>query len=327
MSKRAEVLSLVQVPNHRSSHIQPTPNGGGLGIVIGGSIAGIVLILLSDWRPGWVVISLASVLAITGLWDDIQALSSRVRFGVQLVVCVVFILSMAKLPEISLQPVLNIQIAGWFQFGLLLLAGLWWINLFNFMDGIDGIAGVESVFMLLGAAVLVFMGHREALYDPRWILLLCVATATIGFLILNWPPAKIFMGDVGSTWLALMIFMLALLTIQAGWLNYACWLVLSAVFVTDATMTLMIRMVRGDRWHEAHRSHAYQRLSRRWLGDRKAGHRTVILLVLAVNVIWLTPLAVATLLLPAYSWIWLLLAYAPITVCVWRLGAGRPDYA
>ena len=100
-----------------------------------------------------------------------------------------------------------------------------------------------------------------------------------GLLAANWPQAKIFTGDVGSTYLAFMIFALALFCVQAGWLSYAVWLVLAAVFATDATVTLLTRMARGERWYEAHRSHAYQRLSRRWHGDRKIGHRAVILLV------------------------------------------------
>ena len=122
--------------------------------------------------------------------------------------------------------------------GLLLLAGVWWINLFNFMDGIDGIAGARAVFMLLGGAVLSAWVNADVMSSPVWMLMLCVVAATVGFLLLNWPPAKIFMGDVGSTWLAFMIFALALLSVQAGWLSYATWLVLAAVFVTDATVTL-----------------------------------------------------------------------------------------
>ena len=135
------------------------------------------------------------------------------------------------------------------------------------------------------------------------------------------------MGDAGSTWLAFMVFVLALLSVQAGWLSYPCWLVLAAVFVTDATMTLVTRMLRGERWHEAHRSHAYQRLSRKWPLDRKSGHRSVTLLVIGVNMLWLFPLAAATLALPLYNWIWITLAYAPLILCTWRLGAGKPDNA
>jgi len=288
---RAEALRLVQAPNHRSSHVLPTPNGGGLGIVVAGSLAGIALLLFSGWTLGWFVLGFAALLAAVGLRDDFQHLPARVRFGVQVVVCAGGLIALGDLPALALSGGLAFQVTGWVLFGLLLLAGVWWINLFNFMDGIDGIAGVQAVFMLLAGGVLAVWAVPEAVNDPVWLWMLCVAAAALGFLLLNWPPAKIFMGDVGSTWLAFMVFALALLCVQAGWLSYAVWLVLAAVFVTDASVTLLTRMLRGERWYEAHRSHAYQRLSRRWQGDRKAGHRSVTLLAAAVNGLWLMPWA------------------------------------
>ena len=155
--------------------------------------------------------------------------------------------------------------------------------------------------------------------------MLFVAAATAGFLIVNWPPAKIFMGDVGSTWLAFMVFALALLSVQAGWLYYAVWLVLAAVFVTDATVTLLTRMLRGERWYEAHNRHAYQRLSRRWQGDRHAGQRSVMLLVVTVNGLCLAPLAWACMQWPEESVTFVVVAYVPLVLTALGLGAGRPE--
>ncbi|ACO75765.1 Glycosyl transferase, family 4 [Laribacter hongkongensis HLHK9] len=318
---RAGVLGLVQEPNHRSSHVQPTPNGGGLGIVVAGSLAGIVLVLFSGWTHGWFLLGVAALLAAVGLRDDIQHLPARVRFGVQAAVCagLLFLLS------ISCRTGLEFQISACFLSGLLLLAGVWWINLFNFMDGIDGIAGAQAVFMLLCAAALAAWTNVDVISSPVWILMLCVASATLGFLLLNWPPAKIFMGDVGSTWLAFMVFALALLSVQVGWLSYATWLVLSAVFVTDATVTLLTRMLRGERWYEAHRNHAYQHLSRRWRGDRKVRHRSVTLLVGAANVLWLAPWAWACVQWPAKALAFVVAAYLPLVFAALWLEAGRPD--
>jgi len=325
--RRAKALHLVQSPNHRSSHTQPTPNGGGVGIVVAGSLIGAGLILLSGWMFGWILLVLALVLAIAGLFDDIRPLSARVRFGLQLLVSAAVLFALGDMPDISFEPVLSIEIGGWFLFGMLLLASAWWINLFNFMDGIDGLAGMQAVFMLVAGAALTVVKQPNVISSPMLQMMLCVAAATAGFLLLNWPPAKIFMGDVGSIWLALMVFVLALLSVRAGWLNYASWLILGALFVTDASVTLVIRMLRGERWYDAHRSHAYQRLSRKWQRDRKAGHRAVTLLALGINLFWLAPLALATLLFPPYSWLLLVLAYGPLFVCIWRLGAGRPDDA
>ncbi|MBM3336820.1 MAG: glycosyltransferase family 4 protein [Betaproteobacteria bacterium] len=325
MHRPAEALRLVQVPNHRSSHVQPTPSGGGLGIVVAGSLAGIALVLFSGWPLGWFLLGIAALLAAVGLRDDIQHLPARVRFGVQVAVCAGLLFLLSDLQRISFNMGLEFQISGWFLSGLLLLAGVWWINLFNFMDGIDGIAGAQAVFMLLCAATLAVWTNVDVISSPVWMLMLCVAAATVGFLLLNWPPAKVFMGDVGSTWLAFMVFALALLSVQAGWLSYAAWLVLAAVFVTDATVTLLTRMMRGERWYKAHRSHVYQRLSRRWQGDRKVGHRSVTLLVAAINGLWLAPLAWACMQWPAGSEAFVVAAYFPLVFAALRLGAGRTE--
>lgn len=323
--RRAKELRLVQMPNHRSSHDHPTPNGGGLGIAVAGSMVGLGLVLFFDWAVGGWVLGLAAVLAGVGLRDDVAHLPARVRFGVQVVVCAGVLMVLGDLPALALGGGLEFQVTGWALFGLLLLAGVWWINLFNFMDGIDGIAGVQAVFMLLAGGTMAMWAEPEAVHGPIWMWMLCVAAATVGFLLLNWPPAKIFMGDVGSTWLAFMVFALALLSVQAGWLSYAVWLVLGAVFVTDATVTLLTRMLRGERWYEAHCSHAYQRLSRRWQGDCKAGHRSVTLLAAAINGLWLMPWAWACVQWPAWSMVFMVTAYLPLVLAALWLEAGRPD--
>lgn len=315
---RAEALRLVQAPNHRSSHVQPTPNGGGLGIVVAGSLAGVGLGHFSGWTISWFVLGLGALLAAAGLRDDIQHLPARVRFGVHVAVCTGLLFALGDLPSISFRLGLQFEMGGWVLSGLLLLAGVWWINLFNFMDGIDGIAGVQAVFMLLGGAALAAWANANVISSPVWMLMLCVAAATVGFLLLNWPPAKIFMGDVGSTWLAFIVFALALLSVQADWLSYATWLVLAAVFVTDATVTLITRVLGGERWYEAHRNHSYQKLAR-----RSSGHRPVMLLAVAINVLWLAPLAWACAAWPLWTFWWVLLAYAPLVIGALVLGAGR----
>lgn len=107
---RAEALRLVQAPNHRSSHVLPTPNGGGLGIVVAGSLAGIALVLFSGWTLGWFVLGFAALLAAVGLRDDIQHLPARVRFGVQVVVCVGLLMVLGDLPALSIGEGLGLQL-------------------------------------------------------------------------------------------------------------------------------------------------------------------------------------------------------------------------
>ncbi len=205
-------------------------------------------------------------------------------------------------------------------FAFWLLSGLWWVNLFNFMDGIDGFAGTEALFMLASGALLAAWGHPERFVHPVWILMPCLAAAAAGFLRTNWPPARVFMGDVGSTWMAFMIFALALMTIQAGWIEPPVWLILGAGFMSDASVTLVVRMLTGQRVTQAHRSHAYQRLARRW-----GSHRHVTLLLVGFNAFWLVPLAVADQVSPQWSGLWLGLAFTPALLGVWHAGAGRTE--
>ncbi len=323
VERHAEMLRLVQAPNHRSLHERPTPHGGGLGIVLAGSFAGVVLVISGN-AESFGIVALALLLAGVGLCDDIAHLSSRLRLSAQIIACAGLLWLLPPLPGVAFPGGLVLQ--GPLLFALLLLAGVWWVNLFNFMDGIDGIAGSQAIFMLLAAVTIGLLAQTlppSAMLTAECIWMLAVAAATLGFLLRNWPPARIFMGDVGSTWLGFMIYALALGTVAAGWLTYTAWLVLGALFATDATVTLLRRIVAGRNWSQAHRSHAYQHLARRAGSDRTRAHRNVTLLAIAINLFWLAPLSWASLTWPQGAWVWVALAYAPLSVAIWHAGAGR----
>lgn len=319
--RNAGTLGLVQAPNHRSSHVLPTPTGGGLGMVVAVSLMGIWLAVTEGLSLYPMLLALP--LAVVGLWDDRGDQPAWLRFGIQVIVITGLVTLLGDLPVPDLP--LPRDLLGGMMYLALVVSGVWWINLFNFMDGIDGIAAVQAASMAAVAAILIAWQNPAAMDQPLWLFLWCLVAGTLGFLLLNWSPARIFMGDVGSTWLAFSLFAIALLTVQHGWLSYGCWMVLASVFVIDASVTLVVRMWRGERWYQAHRSHAYQRLSRRWPGGRQSGHRGVSLLVLAVNAAWLAPLAAAMETLPAYGWLWLGLAWLPLVVVMLYLGAGMPD--
>ena len=310
-------FGLLAVPNERSSHVKPTPHGGGIGIVLGGSAAGLVLAQRGFFEV-WVLLGLAGVIGFIGLVDDIRQLSPRIRLAVQAIACCCLLVSLMPLPPLTL--INGVALGGLGLTAILLVTAMWWLNLFNFMDGIDGLAGMQAVFMLLAGAGFVGILHPDALGSTVWCWMLAVAAASVGFLLFNWPPARIFMGDVGSTYLAFMIFALALVTIDAGWLSYPSWLVLGASFIVDATVTLLRRMRYRERLSQAHRSHAYQRLSRRW-----GRHLPVTLLTTAINVLWLAPLAWFALIQPSFSWPITLAAYTPLVIGAIALGAGKPD--
>ena len=310
-------LGLVAAPNARSSHQLPTPHGGGLGMVLAGSVIGGWLAWSRELPLLGGVLILAGLLALVGLCDDFRPLPAGLRLTAQAVLCAAMLGLMGLLPAPG--GGLPLMLGGGL-FAFWFLSGLWWVNLFNFMDGIDGFAGTEALFMLAVAALLALWGHPERLVHPVWKLMPCLAAASAGFLRINWPPARVFMGDVGSTWMAFMIFAFTLMTIQAGWIVPTVWLILGAGFMSDASVTLVVRMVTGQRFTQAHRSHAYQRLARRW-----GGHRPVTLLLAAFNVLWLAPLAVAAQWSPQWSGLWLGLAFTPALLGVWHAGAGKTD--
>jgi len=281
----AEKLGLVQSPVARSSHVIPTPTGGGVGIVLGSAIS---IVALGYGNPTILaIVALALVIAALGLLDDRWPLPARIRFPLQLVVMATAVwttdavMAITGLQDISTGVVLAALV--------LVVGGVWWLNLFNFMDGIDGLAGQQAVAMLGSAMLLSGLNQPAAIGDPLWWTIAITATATVAFLLFNWPPAKIFMGDVGSTFLGFMIFAIAAMTIQAGWMTLPQWAILAVLFATDATVTLVTRLLRGERVTEAHRSHAYQRLSRRWGSAKKvtiAALTTNLLLLLPVSLIF-----------------------------------------
>jgi Fuc2NAc and GlcNAc transferase len=239
----------------------------------------------------------ALVIAVVGLWDDIFHLPVVLRLLVQAAACLTAVVVIPVLPD------------GAVYMLILLIAGVWWINLFNFMDGIDGLAGSQAVFMLLAAAVLAVMAQPGSTMDQHWQLLPLSAAATLGFLMWNLPRARLFMGDVGSTFLAFVLFVACLLSVHEGWLSFPIWLILAAGFVTDATVTLLIRMAHGKRWTDAHRSHIYQHLAVRW-----NGHGKVDVLFMSINMLFLFPLALFAFRLKDFAWLIAFAAYVPLVL-------------
>jgi Fuc2NAc and GlcNAc transferase len=200
---------------------------------------------------------------------------------------------------------------GWVGQAVALVGLVWMINLYNFMDGIDGLAGVEAVCASgLGGLLLARSGLGEAV--------LALGGASAGFLVWNWPPAKVFMGDVGSGFLGVVFGVLAIASAkERPWLVWV-WLILLAVFVVDSTLTLIRRLIAGARWYEAHCCHAYQHAARRW-----GSHSKVTLAMMAVNLGWLFPLAWGAFVWPAFGPLFAGVALAPLVYVAFRYDAGQ----
>jgi Fuc2NAc and GlcNAc transferase len=270
---------IVDVPNQRSSHTRIVARGGGIGFsfLFLAAIAALGSANAIPWRAAIGIAGGGTMIALTGWFDDLKGLSQLTR--------IVFHLAAAAWAVAWLGPVPPIlpgsTVWGWFSQLLGVLAIAWMVNLYNFMDGTDGIAAVEAVTVAGLAGALCIVAGVAGLGHVYWLL----AAAVAGFLIWNWPPARIFMGDAGSGFLG---FAFAALTLWSAaqdiTLLWPCVILLS-VFVADATTTLLRRMANGERWYEPHRSHAYQKIARR------KGHLPVALGVAAINVLVLAPIA------------------------------------
>jgi Fuc2NAc and GlcNAc transferase len=254
--------------------------------------------------------------AAVGFWDDVHSAPAAVRITVHFgaAVLAVYCLGTASVIRIgdsvadlgTMGPVLGVLAIGWI------------LNLFNFMDGIDGIAASEAACVLFGGAGLgLFVAQSSPIQVAPELI---TGAVCLGFLRWNWPPAAIFMGDVGSGFLGYVIAVIALHSSQTSAVNFFAWLILGGVFFVDATLTLCRRLLRGERVYQAHRTHAYQWLARRW-----GSHSSVTIVVIIINLVWLLPCAAFAVKFPG-SALWIcILALAPLAVCAYLSGSGRPE--
>ncbi len=247
--------SILDYPIDRSSHASPTPRGGGLAVVPVCLLAWAVI----AWNPGpwhagvarpglaWVLGAAAFLGAVSWL-DDLRGLSPAIRLAAQ-IAAVGLVLGLAPAPgpyfQSLLPPALDLVAAGFFL--------VWFVNLFNFMDGIDGLAGSETGSIGLGVVLIAQLAGLEV---TLVLLGAAICGAGIGFLKWNWQPARIFLGDVGSVPLGFLLGWLLLELAAAG--QWMAALILPLYYLADATLTLIRRIFRGQRPWRAHREHFYQ---------------------------------------------------------------------
>ena len=309
-------FSKMDIPNERSSHLTPTPRGGGIAFVAT-SLVGFLLLLLNSELDHADLLALCcagAIVAIAGHLDDRQKISgATIRLGFHALGAIILIVGIGFPSQISLfDRTVDTGVIGSIL-GVLYL--VWLLNLFNFMDGTDGIAASEAIFVCVAGAIFNFQLLSDINFSAAAIIL---ASCTFGFLLYNWSPAKIFMGDVGSGYLGIAIGGLSLMAAKQQHELLWVWIILLAVFVSDATITLIRRLLRKQKPHVAHRSHAYQHLAIRF-----NSHAKVSLLLLAVNIVWLLPIAffVANKQLAGTTGV--VIAYVPLIVAALVLGAGK----
>jgi Fuc2NAc and GlcNAc transferase len=274
----AVARSIVDVPNGRSLHDRPVPRGGGVAVAAT-VLSGMVLLTVFGNLPVTWTVAIAgggAPIALIGWLDDRQQVTKRRWRGfVHFAGAAWALWWLGGLPALSLgsftlvMPMVGTVLAA--------IGIVWWTNLYNFMDGVDGLAGGQAVTVAGAAGVLMLLtGADPVLALPAFLL----AGAAAGFLVLNWSPARIFMGDVGSGFIGFVFATLAIATENAGALPLLVWVLLSGVFLFDSTVTLLRRVLRGEKWYEAHCVHAYQRLV-----SAGRSHAAVTSGVLLVNIV------------------------------------------
>ncbi|MES2218847.1 MAG: glycosyltransferase family 4 protein [Pseudomonadota bacterium] len=275
--------NILDIPNQRSSHQIPTPRGGGIAIVI--SFLGAVIIMALTGLMGptlaYALMGGGLVIAAVGYADDVYQVKTSWRFVIHLLAALWAVYWLHGFPIVDLGTwkfTLN------FWGDLLAVVGvIWAINFYNFMDGIDGLAGSEGLFIALAGSLALSMVH-----GPNCaLLLLFFACAIAGFTIFNWPPAKIFMGDVGSGFIGYVFAVIAIHTANLHDIPIVFWLIIMAVFICDATFTVLYRALKGERWYAAHRDHAYQNLI-----AYGASHQRVTLAITLLNIFLILPIAI-----------------------------------
>jgi UDP-N-acetylmuramyl pentapeptide phosphotransferase/UDP-N-acetylglucosamine-1-phosphate transferase len=256
------------MPNERSLHDMPTPKGGGIAIVVTW-YTGISILFFSGIIERSLFFALLSgvLLAVVSLIDDIRGLKPFIRLIVQFITAIIAFIFLN-----GLRPLVMPQISinyNFIVYPIAIIGMVWFINLFNFMDGVDGFASLEAI--ILCAVFFVFTWSISCV-----LLIACIT----GFLYWNWPKASIFMGDVGSTQLGFILVVLGIYYHNTYEFSILNWIMLTSPFWFDATLTLLRRLRNREKLSEAHRKHIYQRMV-----QAGSSHEKVNGFLLLINVI------------------------------------------
>jgi len=318
LRRYALARSLMDIPNERSSHAVPTPRGGGVAIVATFLFA-LPLLSYYELISGqflWALVGSGICVALIGFIDDHGHIPARWRLLLHFVGAGWAVAWLGGLPSL---PVFGLILdLGWFGYALAAVYLVWLLNLYNFMDGIDGIAGIEALTVCLGGVVITLLSSMDNFVWSISPLLLLAAVA--GFLFWNFPKAKIFMGDAGSGFVGMV---LGVFSIQAAWVApelFWAWIILLGAFIVDATVTLIRRVLRGEKFYMAHRCHAYQYASRKY-----GGHALVTLVFGLINLCWLFPVASLVALEIIDGVLGVIIAYFPLLTLAFLYKAGAPE--
>lgn len=252
----ATIRRLVDKPNERTSHVIPTPRGGGIAIALCVFLTTVFLQLSAEkyYMALWALLGGGFLIAALGCVDDHGHVPAPIRFLLQMVAALWMIFCVGGYETTWIaNDGIKLGILG---VPCAVLATVWLINLYNFMDGIDGYAASEAIFVALMSVFLFWHVGNGVMA----LLAMVLAVSSAGFLLWNWAPAKIFMGDVGSTLLGFIFACFAMVGSSMNHISPLYWMLALSVFIADATYTLLQRLIYGEPWYKPHRTHAFQRL-------------------------------------------------------------------
>lgn len=310
--------NIIDNPNERSSHTVPTPRGGGVSIVITFLLVLVGLMISHQLQltMGLILVAAGLGVAVLGFLDDHGHINSMLRLAIHFLIAIGAVSFLGGFSDVTL---FNGSLhLGWFANIIAILFLVWLLNLYNFMDGINGIASVEAITTLLSLAFIYLLLDTQLSSE----LLFIFAASVFGFVLWNFPKARIFMGDAGSGFLGLILGILALISLKTDPALFCAWIICLGVFIVDATFTLIRRVINGHKMYDAHRSHAYQYASRKY-----NSHTTVTIGVLLINIFWLLPIAYLASQKVLMPELLLFIAYIPLILIAVFFGAGKTENA
>ena len=263
--------NILDIPNDRSSHSTPTPRGGGIAIVLSWyfGLFGLKLFDLIESHLFYALLS-GFLLAFISFLDDLYSIKPWIRILFQILTVIIGMFFINGFTMLYLN---DLVITFPIILSIIAIIGvIWFINLYNFMDGIDGYASVEALSIALGMYFIIG--------DPIFLILIF---SVLGFLIWNWPNAKIFMGDIGSTQLGYILVILGIYFNNNHEYNIFGWLILTSLFWFDASLTLFRKWRNNEKMSQAHKKHAYQRIVQSGFS-----HQKTILFAVFINLIFIT---------------------------------------
>ncbi len=302
---------IVAKPNFRNLHQISTPRGGGIVFAV---IFLISVFITFSWTPLHIDKNLIHVLlygglisSVFGFIDDVVEIKAKIKLFVQ------SLLSVFILFNFGWQPLLNLPwVPAFINLGISWFVLVWLMNVFNFMDGSDGIVSFGTIFFCLSSILSIHFASGDF---SLMMVFGFLAVSCAGFLLFNSPPASIFMGDSGSLFLGFFFSALVTFTITSGEISVWTWLIMFAYFLGDTSTTLILRIFLVKQWYGVHRSHAYQNLVR--IED---SHSKVFFLVSLFHILWLFPLVIFSVLQPYFAPLGIFLAYIPVVILSFRYG-------